>query len=387
MFNFIKDIFKACKGINEFKKLSDKERSIVFYQEDASSWIYLQSLVKEIARYKNDQICVLTSSLDDPILKNPPSFTRPIFIGTGMTRIWFFQGLKAQVIVMTMPDLEAFHIKRSIYPAHYVYVPHSIVSSHMIYRTGAFDHFDSVFCVGPHHVNEIREWEKINGLKEKELVKYGYGLLDDMLEEFPCEVQPSVPKKKINLKKILIAPSWGSQALLEMIGQELVEVLLSAGYAVCVRPHPRTVKTNISMLTQLTDRYGSFSSFKMDIKTDPMQALKDADVLISDWSGVALEYAFWLHRPPLYIDLPRKVNNPEYQRISSEPIEAELRTKIGVVVPLDELKSVPSKIEFMLENPIRYRECIRKVKSDIIYNLGNSSKSGARYILDLKKKL
>ena len=33
--------------------------------------------------------------------------------------------------------------------------------------------------------------------------------------------------------------------------------------------------------------------------------------MVSDWSGVAMEFAFGLERPVLFIDVPRKTNNPE----------------------------------------------------------------------------
>ncbi len=37
-----------------------------------------------------------------------------------------------------------------------------------------------------------------------------------------------------------------------------------------------------------------------------------ADLMISDWSGAALEFAFATERPGLFVDVPRKVNNPDY---------------------------------------------------------------------------
>ena len=88
-----------------------------------------------------------------------------------MVRTILFKILKAGIMIMTMPDLEVYNIKRSIYSVHYLYVNHSMVSMHMIYRKGAFDHFDTLFCVGPHHVREIRETEKTYGLKPKKLIK------------------------------------------------------------------------------------------------------------------------------------------------------------------------------------------------------------------------
>ena len=68
-----------------------------------------------------------------------------------------------RVFIMTMPDLGTFYLKRSVHPVHYVYLFHNMVSSHMTFKPGAFDHFDTIFCVGPHHIDEIRKTENHDG--------------------------------------------------------------------------------------------------------------------------------------------------------------------------------------------------------------------------------
>ena len=54
-------------------------------------------------------------------------------------------------------------------------------SIHSYLRKGAIDSYDTIFCVGKHHVNEILETEKIYNLKPKKLVEYGFGRLDTLL--------------------------------------------------------------------------------------------------------------------------------------------------------------------------------------------------------------
>src|SRR5690606_13279690 len=95
----------------------------------------------------------------------------------------FFATLDVDVLLLTMPDLQTFHIKRSPHPVHYCYVHHSIVSTHMVYRPEAFDHFDSILCVGPHHIEEIRTREALFSLNAKTLVESGYGRLDKILDQ------------------------------------------------------------------------------------------------------------------------------------------------------------------------------------------------------------
>ena len=141
------------KELEKFNKLNLDERSIVFYSEDVSSFVHFEEIIYELTEKIGCQICYVTSAKDDPILANPNKKIKTFYIGLGATRTKFFMELKADILVMTMPSLETYFIKRSkVYPVHYVYIFHSIVSTHTIYRKGAFDHFDSIFCAGPHHI-------------------------------------------------------------------------------------------------------------------------------------------------------------------------------------------------------------------------------------------
>ena len=148
--------------LKRFEKLSDFERSIVFYAENKASMDYFGSLISELTEKMNIQICYVTSVKDDPILDSKNQRILAFYIGDGTVRTKFFLTLKARILVMDMPDLDQFHIKRSkIYPVHYVYLFHSMFSIHSYLRKGAIDNYDTIFCVGPHHMNEIRETEKI----------------------------------------------------------------------------------------------------------------------------------------------------------------------------------------------------------------------------------
>ena len=111
--------------------------------------IYLKSLIETLVNEYGLKVSYVTSSKTDPLLKSTNKNISSFYIGDGIVRTKFFINLRADVLVMTMPDLETFHIKRSkIYPVHYVYIFHSLSSTHYIYRKTAFDNFDTIFCAG-----------------------------------------------------------------------------------------------------------------------------------------------------------------------------------------------------------------------------------------------
>ena len=109
--------------------------------------------------------------------------------------------------------------------------------------------------------------------------------------------------------------------------------------------------------------------------------------MISDWSGVAIEYAFAFEKPIFYVDTPQKINNPEYDQINLVPLEEKIRLQIGEVVSLSELSLIPSKINQFLQSQNKFKEKIQKNKEETVFNVGNSGEQGAKYLLELKKSL
>ena len=164
------------KELNFFEKLSNFERSIVFYAENKASMNHFKLLISELTEKMNLEICYVTSVKNDPILISKNKKIKSFYIGDGIARTKFFLNLTAKILIMDMPDLDIFHIKRSkVYPVHYIYLFHSMFSIHSYLREHAIDNYDTIFCVGKHHENEIKETEKFYKLKEKILVPYGYG--------------------------------------------------------------------------------------------------------------------------------------------------------------------------------------------------------------------
>jgi YidC/Oxa1 family membrane protein insertase len=283
-----------------------------------------------------------------------------------------------------MPDLGTFHIKRSRHQVHYIYVHHSIVSTHMIYRQGAFDNFDSILCVGPHHKEEIRATEDLYSLKPKILVKVGYGNLDSILlsTDSPDDSAEGNTTVAAEGKRILIAPSWGENGLLESHGAELAEVLLGAGHHVIVRPHMMTIRQRPKLLNSLRERFASYPEFHLELGLSFQGTVGQADIMISDWSGAALEFAFGLERPVIFIDVPRKINNPDYQKIPCVPVEVMLRSDLGEVVSPDRLSDVPAIVDRLCQNPGLWQDRIRELRSRWIYNIRTSGKVAADYIAE-----
>ena len=285
---------------------------------------------------------------------------------------------------MTMPDLGSYHVKRSkVFPVHYVYVFHTPASTHMVFQKSAFDQFDSMFCVGQYQVQEIRATEQLYNLKQKNLVECGYGLFDKLIRSRSSLPQQQNFLSKNNKKNVLIAPSWGKQNLLESTGIELIKILLDAGYHVTVRPHPMTIKKSSKLIKQIREKFENNPDFLLDTNTASFEQLFSSYALITDWSGIGHEYAFVCERPVIYVDVPKKARNKEYDKIGVVPLEISIRNKIGEVISIQNLESIPERIEFLYGHVIDFQNKIKKIRDDIVFNIGKSGEVAAKEIIKI----
>ena len=371
------------KEVKRFKKLDQKDRSIVFYLEKESDFIFFKPVVEKLTQEYDTKICYVTSSKTDPMLSCNDKNILPFYIGDGVARSNFFINLKATIIVMTMPDLETFHIKRSkVYPVHYVYIFHSLNSTQRAYRSTAFDNFDTVFCTGNYQIIEIRERERKFNLKKKQLVKHGYGRLDSLINE----VQNTNVKKNISDNKVvLVAPSWGANGLIETKGQEIVHILLNSGFDVILRPHPMTIKKSNKVIQKIEKEFKDNLNFKLETDIRNTESWFSCDCMISDLSGAAIEYAFAFEKPILYVVTPEKI--VQENEIDLIPLEEKIRSEIGEIVSLSQLSLIPSKINQLLLSQNKFKEKIQKIREETVFNIGNSGEQGAKYLLELKKSL
>ena len=377
-----KSIFgKEWEELGKFNQLDLDERLIVFYSESSVIlYPYVEEIINELEK-RDQKICYVTSSKNDPIFKNENKSVRVFYIGDGSVKYKFFWELKAKVVIMTMPDLENYWIKRSIvFPVNYIYLFHSMNSTHMEFQKGAFDRFDTIFCVGQHQIQEIRATEQLYNLKQKKLVECGYGLLDKLLKSRPSHSQENFLSKN-NKKKILIAPSWGKQNLLETVGIDLVKILLDAGYHVTVRPHPMTIKKSPKLIKQIKEKFEKNPDFLLDTNTSSFEQLFSSYALITDWSGIGHEYAFVCERPVIYVDVPKKARNKEYDKIGFVPLEISIRNKIGEIISIQNLGSIPERIEFLYGHITDFQSKIKKIRDDTIFNIGKSGEAAANEII------
>ena len=355
----------------EFMRLPKEFRKIVFYSEGKNYWPLFKGLIDGIINHSELNICYITSESDDPGRDYVNSKYQSFLIDEGYVRNWLFENLQVNIMIMTMPDLHQYQVKKSKHKVHYIYVQHALMSLHMAYRHGAFNWYDTIFCAGPHHVNEIRSLEKKYNLPRKKIFEHGYSRLDKIISEnFPLKEANNV------LNHALFAPSWGEKATIELgLGDQIIGKLLSLGYKVTLRPHPETWKSSSKIIKTLINKYTSYELFNYDESVGLLDSFYNSDFMISDWSGAALEYSFGLSKPVIFLDLPKKINNPNYMDIDDIPLEVSLRDEVGLVTSIEDL--TPALINSLSSKKID--------ASKYVYNISKSDSVGVKHILELIK--
>ena len=362
----------------DYKRFSAAEnKQLVFYSEQNGFYKYYSGMIDYICDHSDITIHYVTSDPEDKIFSDKREQIVPYYAASDRYLVPLFMKLDCDMCVMTMPDLEKYHIKRSRVRSdiEYVFACHGM-GSIITYRKGALDYFNTIFCPGMDQHEEIRASERIFGTPEKRIVESGYPLIDEMLKKYE-----SSGHKVNDPPQIIIAPSWQADNIVELCAEKLIDELTKTGYRIILRPHPQHVRHEPERFTALKEKYAAEKMVEIQTDFSQNNPVMESDLLITDWSDIAWEYAFVTKRPVLYIDTPMKVMNLEYTKLEIEPINKSLRTQIGKVIGLDELDRVPETAAEMIAAKAEYAERIEEVFKDHVYNIGRSSELCGRYII------
>jgi len=361
-YNKLRNILLIIKGINNINSAKPK---YVFYSENKSYLKYSYLLIQLLAKKYPYKVYYVSSDINDKIndlnVKN-------LFIGSGFLMQYFFAIIKTENIFLTITDLGNHIIKKTKNVNNYIYYFHSPVSTTIQYMSRAFDNYDTILCNGEYQVKEIQKSEFLNKNKQKILIKSGYLYFDYL-------------KEKINLQKnsneVLIAPSWNSKEVYFMNQnlELLIEQVLNKGFNVRFRPHPENLKRSANIIEGFQKKFNN-SKFILDDAAENIEAMENAKCLITDNSGIAIEYILLFKKPVLYFEDVKKVHNLDFEKYNDLiTIEDKVKTTFGYTFKKNEIK----KIDLIINNSIKdfknkdYE--IEKFINENFYNYGLTIKN------------
>lgn len=373
----------AAREKADYKRFfSVANKHLVFYSENNGFYKYFENIIEYLLDHSNVTIHYITSDPRDSIFEKAEgnSRIRGYYIGEKKL-ITLMMKMDADMVVMTMSDLENYHIKRSYVrkDIEYVYLFHYPLSTHMVLHTGALDHYDTILCVGEFQIPEIRKQEELYHLPEKKLIMCGYGQLEKLQKQYDA-MEPPVR----TCRKILVAPSWQEDNILDSCIDDLLRELMGKGNHIVVRPHPEYVKRYGKRMENVVSRYADYTGDDLEFELDftSNTSIYDSDLVVTDWSGTAFEFSFVTGKPAVFINTPMKVNNPDYEKLGIEPQEIRLRDKVGISLDTEDIIGCNGRIQQLMEHQEEYIRKNLALRDTLIANYGHSGEIGGKYIID-----
>ena len=361
-------------------------KHLVFFSEASGFYKYFRGILNYLTSHSSVKIHYVTNDPNDIIFEVAKENKQiiPYYIGKNKS-ISLFMKMDAKVVVMTTPDLEKYYLKRSYVckDIEYVYMEHGLSSVNMLLRKGALDHFDTVFCAGDHVIDEIRAMERVYNLPEKNLIKYGYGMLDDITRQY-LEYKEKNPDA-VEEKYALIAPSYQKDNILDSCLENVVNGI-SKHIKVVIRPHPQYVIRFPQKWAKICSEYADHPMVTIEEDFSSNETIYKASFVVTDWSNISYEYSFSSLRPSMSVNTPTKVINEDYEELGIEPIDFRIRSMIGYEVSGNDENEISEATKNLLENN-NWEETITKARDIVLYNFMKSDEVGGKYILSrLKSK-
>lgn len=366
---YIKNIFQNIVNFSgDFrvfcKVLLLKQKTFIYCESNSYS-IYFYEVLKQLKK-NTKHFVYLCKSNDENIVKLNLEKQAYVFNGN----FFLLSALSIIVcnnLILTTPDFGDNKLKLSKKIKNVVYIFHSAVSINMIYKNKAFNNYNTICCVGNHHINEFEEKFNMLGIKNK-LVKCGYPYLDHLI---------SNAKPDLYLKKnILFAPTWYPENpnYYEQNYSRLILEIIKNDFKVTFRPHPEYLKRFEKEFLKFTRNFSEFNNFTINVDINNYAAMEQSEFLLTDWSGIAFEFAYAFKRPVIFLDAPKKILNKEFTQSRRIPIEISDREEIGIILNNDtERNKITNLLNKITKEKALFREKINQNMNKNIFNIGSSS--------------
>ena len=371
----IKLKFLLSGGKADLRTVADKS-DIVIFADHKRYWNIFEPVCDELER-RGINSCYWTASDDDPALSKKYEHVKCNFIGEGNRAYARLNMMNARICLSTTPGLDVYQWKRSKNTDCYVHIPHS-VGPLTLYRMFGLAFYDSVLLNGDFQKRTLRELEKVQRLPEKELEVVGCVYFDSLNEKLTSANTGHDEDR--NKTTVLLAPSWGPNAILTKYGSVFLNALKNTDFDIIVRPHPQSRTSERQMLKELTSEFPESDHWHWNYDNENFDVLKKADIMISDFSGVIYDYAFVFDGALIFTDIDFD-KSPYDADWLDEPIWAEeILPKIGRKLDKNDIGNIGSVIEQTI-NSEEYRDARKELKEEVWMHRGEAAVRTVDYLV------
>jgi hypothetical protein len=378
---FLKDIFYKVKAFITGGKIDKGLRdlngaNILFYSEGGNYWNVFLPIIEELEK-RSVKSVYYTSGEKDPSLESHFKYMSAYYIDNDLTAFTLLNHIKVKVLIMTTPQLDVMHLKRSKDVEHYIHLIHAPTDT-LLYKKYAFDYFDSVMCSGKHQIKSIRELEEKRNLPQKLLHETGLTYYDVMYRDRDKYMI------KEDKKIILVAPTWGSNGMLTKFGVAPLKELLDANYHVILRPHPQMYVSQKELMDELEKTLSSYENLEIDRNLSGEVSMGKSDIMISDISGIIFDFFFIYEKPVIVIEDIIEKGGLEAEDANHEIWESSILEQVATLVNLNNIKILPDVVEKVITKNIT--ENIEQIRDQALFNFANAGSVAADQILEIIRK-
>ncbi len=313
-----------------------KKKKIIFYSESKNYRNYFINLINQLSANDDFTVIYLTSDVND--LNSFDKDIDPIFIGSGFIRILLFALLKCDLLIMTLTDLGNHQIIKSKKCKNYLYIFHSLVSTHKTYTHEAFKNYDIILANGDYQKKELEYFEKIYNHPKKKIFSTGYMYLEKLMKE---------KRQQLVSNKVLFAPSWNKSEknLFNDCADKIIEHLIYNKYSVILRTHPELLKRSNSKINDIKKKYLDCKEFEINLDNSNLDILNDSSILVTDNGGIAMEYMLIQKKPVLFLNYTEKIHNKFFNEDKFLAIEDKFKRKFGLEMKAEDINNIDSNIK------------------------------------------
>ena len=362
LFDKLKNNYYIVKEILYLRKIKPK---YLFFSENKTYQKYTYLLIEALVKKYPNEVYYVSADINDKINNIG---VRNIFIGKGFLMNIFFLIIRAQNIYLTVTDLGNHAVKKTKNVDNYVYYFHSPLSTSKIYTETAFDNYDVILCNGDYHFNEIRKRESQKKIKKKKLIKTGYFYFDYLKDRINNQVEAN---------EILIAPSWNynQKNFINENLEEIIRSVLKKGYNVKFRPHPENFKRSMNIINSFKKNFSN-EKFILDENTENINSMENAKCLITDNSGIAIEFLLLFKKPVLYFEDIDKVHNTKFNEYNDLiTMDQKVKKTFGYIFKKEDIKDLDTIINKSISDFRNKDAEINDFINNNFYNYGMTIKN------------
>ena len=144
-----------------------------------------------------------------------------------------------------------------------------------------------------------------------------------------------------------------------------------------------SIKLDHKKLSEIDEKFSSNDNFSLSKKDDNSQDYLKSEIIISDWSGAALEFCLGLNRSAIFIDTPQRVRNKEYlnnKSIQEKTFEYSVRGKLGQIIKTNEIHKITEYINLLKKNTGHYESNLSEINNNFLFNVGSSVEKACDYL-------